>query len=84
LREKIEEYAKKYSNFHYYHCLNQPLSKDWNQGVGFITPEMIQEKCPFKPCPENKMLLCGPPPMIKAMTGNLEKIGYTKEDYFLF
>jgi len=84
LQDKIEQYEKMYPNFKCYHCLEKPIdSEKWKQGKGYITSDMIKEHCP-KQSSDSKILLCGPPPMIKAMNMNLEKIGFTKDDIFTF
>jgi hypothetical protein len=37
LKEKIDEYEKKYSNFKCYHCLEKPIdAENWKQGKGYI------------------------------------------------
>eukprot|EP01080_Neovahlkampfia_damariscottae_P004351 gene4351-7707_t len=85
LREKIEEYANKYENFEVYHVLNNPISKDWSQGVGFISPEIIEKYCPTKPSTDSTVLMCGPGPMIDAMTKILKsKFDFKRENYFTF
>ncbi|KAI8992581.1 hypothetical protein BDB01DRAFT_778925 [Pilobolus umbonatus] len=76
LREELEELARKHDNFTVYHVLNNP-PPSWNQGSGFITSEMIRERCP-PPAKDMKMLICGPLPMVKAMTENLVELGYDK------
>lgn len=59
-----------------YHVLNTP-SPNWTQGVGFVNADMIRERCPA-PSNDIKILLCGPLPMVKAMTENLIELGYDK------
>lgn len=38
----------------------------WKGGEGFVTKDMISEHCP-KPDKENKILICGPPPMVRIL-----------------
>ncbi|KAI7905724.1 uncharacterized protein BX663DRAFT_500701 [Cokeromyces recurvatus] len=76
LREELDELAKKHDNINIYHVLNKPPS-GWSQGSGFITADMIRERCP-PPASDIKMLICGPLPMVKAMTENLTELGYDK------
>jgi len=84
LKDKIDDYVKKYLNFKCYHCLEKPIEAEkWKQGKGYITTDMIKEHCP-KRSDDSKILLCGPPPMIKAMNSNLEKLGFTKDNIFTF
>lgn len=56
--------------------LNNPPS-NWKQGTGFISKEMIKERCPA-PSSDIKILICGPPPMVKAMQNHCEELGYEK------
>ncbi|KAG2236849.1 hypothetical protein BDF21DRAFT_378706 [Thamnidium elegans] len=76
LREELDELAQKHDNISVYHVLNTP-PVGWTQGSGFVTAEMIKEHCPA-PAKDIKMLLCGPLPMVKAMTENLIELGYDK------
>lgn len=66
LREELDELARKHENISVYHVLNTPPA-GWTQGSGFVTADMIKEHCPA-PAKDVKMLLCGPLPMVKAMT----------------
>ncbi len=52
--------------------------KNWTGGVGFITKDMIKEHCPASGPRSTKILLCGPPPMIKAMTQHCQDLGFGK------
>ncbi|CAO3697337.1 unnamed protein product [Rhizopus stolonifer] len=76
LREELEEISKKHENINVYHVLNTP-PENWTQGTGFVTADMIKEQCPA-PANDVKVLLCGPLPMIKAMTEHLVDLGYDK------
>jgi cytochrome-b5 reductase len=76
LRDELEEIAKKHENISVYHVLNTP-PENWTQGSGFVTADMIKEQCPA-PANDVKVLLCGPLPMIKAMTEHLVDLGYDK------
>ena len=76
LREELDELAKNNENLTVYHVLNNPPA-NWTQGSGFVTADMIREQCPA-PASDIKILLCGPLPMVKAMTEVLlckKKIG---------
>ncbi|KAI9475875.1 MAG: hypothetical protein EXX96DRAFT_574985 [Benjaminiella poitrasii] len=76
LRDELEELAKKHDNINVYHVLNNP-PPGWTQGSGFITKDIIREFCPA-PASDVKILLCGPLPMVKAMSENLTELGYDK------
>jgi len=64
--------------FKLFYCLNN-APEGWTQGVGFVTKEMIAEHLPA-PADDIKILLCGPPPMLKAMYGHFEALKYDYEN----
>ncbi|KAJ1995367.1 NADH-cytochrome b5 reductase [Coemansia spiralis] len=74
LREELEKWAAEYDNFEVHYVLNNPPEK-WLGSIGFVTKEMIQKHLPA-PADDIKILLCGPPPMVKAMGGYLAELGY--------
>ncbi|KAI7881328.1 ferredoxin reductase-like protein [Lichtheimia hyalospora FSU 10163] len=76
LKKELDELAAKHDNFNVYYVLNNPPA-GWTGGVGFVTADMIREHCPA-PAKDVKILLCGPPPMIKAMTTATGELGYDK------
>merc|ERR1712162_84250 len=43
-----------------------PEGREWKYSVGFVTPEMIQTRL-HPPGSDTYTLLCGPPPMVKAV-----------------
>ena len=57
-----------------YYVLNVP-PESWDQGIGFVNKQMIQERFPT-PEKEGKVLLCGPPPMVNAMKTHLNDLKY--------
>jgi len=80
LKDKIDGIKKE--NFKVYYVLNNP-PKDWDQGSGFITADVIKSFFPT-PANDNIVLICGPNPMVSAMTKNLSSLGYEKNNYFSF
>lgn len=76
LKDKLDELAAKHKGkFNLFYVLNNPPTSGWKGGVGFVNKEIIKQHCPA-PADDIKVLLCGPPPMIKAMQTNLEEMGY--------
>ncbi|KAJ6346386.1 hypothetical protein OIU78_008930 [Salix suchowensis] len=83
LKEEIDNLATIFPNqFNVYYVLNQP-PEGWEGGVGFISKEMIQSRCPA-PAHDVQILRCGPPPMNKAMAAHLNDLGYTSQMQFQF
>ena len=76
LKDELDSLAAKDPRFRVHYVLNNPPEK-WTGGTGFVTADMIKEKLPA-PANDVKILLCGPPPMIKAMKGATESLGFEK------
>jgi len=77
LRKEIDAFAKQHpENFKVHYVLNNPPA-DWVGSSGFVTKELIKEYCPA-PSDDIKILVCGPPPMVKAISLSCEELGYTK------
>jgi len=74
VKAELDELAESNERFKVYYVLDKP-PEGWKGGEGFVTKDMISEHCP-KPDKENKILICGPPPMVKAMVKNLTELGY--------
>jgi cytochrome-b5 reductase len=67
LREELEALRDQSNGrFELFYCLNNPPA-NWTQGTGFVTKEMIEKHMPSKVPGEEKVLMCGPPPMMNAM-----------------
>ncbi|WVO13590.1 NADH-cytochrome b5 reductase 1 [Cryptococcus depauperatus] len=76
LRKELESLRdSSNSRFTLYYVLNKPPSS-WNGGVGFVTKDMIENHMPAKDVGDERVLMCGPPPMISAMKGHLAQLGY--------
>jgi cytochrome-b5 reductase len=100
LANELCEMQKAYlSNFHLYITLENPPKK-WLGGVGHISKEMIAAFLPQPGEKDSAILVCGPPGMMKAISGDkdytkqppeqgelsglLKEMGYTKEQVFKF
>ncbi|KAG0171956.1 hypothetical protein DFQ30_011456 [Apophysomyces sp. BC1015] len=67
LKDELDQLAKNHpEQFKVYHVLNYP-PKGWTQGTGFINKEILHTWLP-KPSCDTQILICGPPPMLKAIT----------------
>ncbi|KAK9840785.1 hypothetical protein WJX81_004485 [Elliptochloris bilobata] len=96
LKKELDDMASKHKNFKVYYIVDKSKSKKWRGGVGYVTPEVVQEHLP-PPSPDNLILVCGPPPMMNAISGDkakdksqgelsgiLKQLGYTPEQVFKF
>lgn len=78
LKKDLDELAAAHPlRFKVYYVLNTPPA-GWTGGVGFVTKDMIMQHLPAPKGSENKMCLCGPPPMLAAMKNHLAEIGWEK------
>ncbi|KAG0236765.1 NADH-cytochrome b5 reductase [Actinomortierella wolfii] len=76
LKDELDALAKKHPQFKVVYCLNTP-PEGWKGYTGFVTADMIKEHMP-KPADDIKVLLCGPPPMVSAMSKYTLDLGYQK------
>ncbi|KAM7212764.1 hypothetical protein V8F06_011853 [Rhypophila decipiens] len=82
LREELDGFASMCPDrFRVRYVLSHPPgpaadgTATWQGGVGFVTKEMMQAWLPA-PAADTKVLLCGPPPMIGAMSRGLVELGF--------
>lgn len=77
LRTELDNFARKYpQKFKVHYLLDNPPA-NWEYTKGYVTKDLIKERLPG-PAPSTKVFLCGPPGMIKAATGSLVDLGFTK------
>ncbi|KAG9514902.1 cytochrome b5 reductase-like protein, partial [Aureobasidium melanogenum] len=77
LHKELEEFQEKYpDNFRVIHVLSKP-SESWKGAKGFINKDMVQKELPG-PQKKNKILLCGPPPLVNSMKDALSELGFEK------
>lgn len=95
LRKELDERAKKHKNFKVHYVLEKP-PKGWSGSTGYVSKETVQKYIPA-PSNDNLVMVCGPPGMMKAISGSkapdysqgeldglLKDLGYTKEQVFKF
>jgi len=81
-RDELSYFNMTRSNIDVYITLvNHP--EKWSMGSGFIDKKMVEKSLPA-PAKDIIILLCGPPPMIKAIITMLKEMGYTDEMIFSF
>ena len=52
-----------------YYMVDKAPKGNWEGGVGYITEEIARKQLP-EPNDDNLILVCGPPPMMKAISGD--------------
>jgi len=69
LKERLDSFAKKYDKqFKVYYVLEKP-PKNWNGGTGFVNEQILKTNLP-PPTKDNLVMVCGPPGMMKAISGD--------------
>jgi cytochrome-b5 reductase len=77
LKSELDKAAKEHADRFQVHYILLEAPKRWNGSTGYITQEMMKERL-AEPSEDSKVLLCGPPPMVKIMQTNCEALGYAK------
>ncbi len=76
LKPELDLLAATCPNINIYYVLNNP-PENWSGGVGFVTPDILEQNLP-KASDDVKILLCGPPPMVSAIKKALVGLGFQK------
>jgi Na+-transporting NADH:ubiquinone oxidoreductase subunit F len=77
----FQKLAEEHPNFKVVYGLSDPLERDqlWDGDTGFIHLS-VDKRLPVKQ--NRQAFLCGPPPMIEAVTEVLQEKGFKNEDIF--
>jgi Na+-transporting NADH:ubiquinone oxidoreductase subunit F len=80
-RDEFRKLSKEHPSFKVVYALSDPLAEEeqWDGETGFI--HLSVDKL-LPPAPNRQAFLCGPPPMIEAVTEVLAKKGFRTEDIF--
>jgi NAD(P)H-flavin reductase len=87
LRSDLDGWARDHPDrFKVHYTVDRvPEGQTWTHSTGFINEDMIRRALPAAAGPDAFVGMCGPPPMINfACIPNLEKAGYTEENYMSF
>uniref|UniRef100_A0A0B7JV15 NADH-cytochrome b5 reductase 1 n=1 Tax=Bionectria ochroleuca TaxID=29856 RepID=A0A0B7JV15_BIOOC len=76
LKERLDALAEMDKGFRVHYVLEKPPSQ-WNGRVGYVTADMISELLP-KPAKDVKILVCGPPPMVRSLKISFEDLGFER------
>ncbi|CCH41574.1 NADH-cytochrome b5 reductase 1 [Wickerhamomyces ciferrii] len=76
LKKELDDIVAKHPQIKVHYMLDRP-SDNWTGGVGFVTPEILEQYTP-KVTPKTQLLLCGPPPMVNSIKKAAVNLGYTK------
>lgn len=82
LREELDQLQDQHAKFSVFYVLNEPPTA-WSGGVGFVSQQILSD-CFGEARSDSMVLMCGPPPMNKAMKGLLTGLGYSDGQVFKF
>lgn len=75
LRDQLDAFARDYPHkFGVTYVLSKP-GKEWKGPKGFINKALIEDKLPG-PEGNSKILVCGPPPLVKSADAALVELGF--------
>ena len=77
LRDEIDGYAAKHSNFKVVYSLDE-APEDWNGHVGHIDDNLLKQHLP-EPADDTLIFLCGPPMMEFQLRKAILALGYEKK-----
>ncbi|KAK3695726.1 hypothetical protein B0T22DRAFT_488985 [Podospora appendiculata] len=77
LRDELDGFVERCPDKFRVHYVLGKAPEGWTGSSGFVTVDMIKKHLPAATVDGTKALLCGPPPMINAMTKNLVQLGFT-------
>ena len=97
LKKKLDELENTYpQRFRAFYVLDKP-PKEWVGGSGFVTPELLKTVLPEPKTGNIKVFVCGPPGLMKAVSGNkvspkdqgeltgmLKDMGYSQDQVYKF
>ncbi|XP_038984657.1 LOW QUALITY PROTEIN: NADH-cytochrome b5 reductase-like protein [Phoenix dactylifera] len=95
LKRELDRLSVSYPNFKVFYTVDKP-SSNWIGGAGYISKDMIAKGLPG-PAEDSLILVCGPPGMMKhisgdkakdrsqgELTGLLKEVGYTEQMVYKF
>lgn len=96
IKDHLDSLAATNDNFEIFHLVDKAKSPNWTGGVGYITAEIVEKHLPANR-PDNLILVCGPPAMMNALSGDklpdksqgpltglFKSLGYTSENVYKF
>ncbi|KAJ2159719.1 hypothetical protein IW145_003915, partial [Coemansia sp. RSA 521] len=98
LRSLLDSYAEKYpKQFRVVYTVDKASTPDWKGEVGYVTKDMVQKYFPAASKDNVMMMVCGPMPMMKSVSGPklpdfsqgevdgiFKELGYKSDQVFKF
>ncbi|KAI3438115.1 hypothetical protein D9Q98_000556 [Chlorella vulgaris] len=95
-KERLDALAKQNVTFDIHYAVDKSDSKDFEGSVGYINRDLLAKQMP-PPASDSLILVCGPPGMMKSISGDklpdksqgplsglLKDMGYTEQQVFKF
>jgi cytochrome-b5 reductase len=71
LKEKLDRLASAHPNFKVFYVVDKP-TEDWKGGRGYINKDVLLKALP-SPSDDTVILVCGPPGLMKLISGDKAK-----------
>ena len=98
LKRELADLENQYpQRFRAFYVLEKPPPKNWSGSKGYITKELLKTVLPEPKQDDFKVFVCGPPPMMKAISGAkkspkdqgeisglMQELGYSNEQVYKF
>eukprot|EP01059_Diplonema_ambulator_P001806 TRINITY_DN11526_c0_g1_i1.p2 TRINITY_DN11526_c0_g1~~TRINITY_DN11526_c0_g1_i1.p2 ORF type:complete len:306 (+),score=107.49 TRINITY_DN11526_c0_g1_i1:38-919(+) len=100
LASELEHMTRMYNHRFKLYFVVETAPQHWNQGIGYINASMVKAYMPKPGEERSRILVCGPPGMMKAisgdkdynsqppkqgaLTGLLKELGYSEKDVYKF
>ena len=90
MRKELDSLAAQHTRFTLFYTINPPREGEkipdlWRGGVGFVNSDMVNKYMPpASDGDECMVMVCGPKPMVDAMSKLLKEMGYGEEQIWVF
>ncbi|XP_074585650.1 NADH-cytochrome b5 reductase-like protein [Curcuma longa] len=95
LKNELDRLSASYANFKVFYTVDKP-NRNWRGGIGYVSKDMVLKGLP-SPGEDTLILVCGPPGLMKhisgdkakdrsqgELTGILKDVGYTEDMVYKF
>lgn len=76
LKKELDHIVQNHPQINVHYLLDRP-GPNWDGGVGYVTPELLNQFIPAA-TDKTQLLLCGPPPMVNSVKKAAVNLGFQK------
>ncbi len=76
LKKELDHIVQNHPQIKVHYLLDRP-GPNWDGGVGYVTPELLNQFIPAA-TDKTQLLLCGPPPMVNSVKKAAVNLGFQK------